>query len=107
VDPDRVHISEAVAPGDAHRPQADGPAELPAAGKLREQLDSGVVAPLVHHEQALGCKSGEPTRLGEVGSKGLLDEDRHISAQKSLRDLCVRDRRRRNDARRDLRQLAD
>ena len=55
-----------------------------------------MIAPLVHHEQALGRGLREPLGRGEVVGERLLDEDGHAVLERALHDLRVRLRRRRD-----------
>ena len=105
VDPDRVHVVEAVAPRDPRRPQADHAPSSPERAISRQRFDSRVVAPLVHHEQAAVLDRRQPLGLGDVGGQRLLDEDRDPATEKSLGDRRMRDRGRGDDRAVDLRQL--
>ena len=74
--PDRVNVAMGCAPADApgaHRPDF---AERAGARVVAKRLDAGMVAPLVHHEDALAGNGNQSAGgIGTVGER-FFDEDR-------------------------------
>ena len=97
VNPQAVDVAVRRAPALAHAVDADRLPELAAARDVAKRLDPWVVAPLVHHEQALaGLASEALGRLG-VGRHRLLDVHGHTELEHLVEDGRVGGYRSRDD----------
>ncbi len=71
-----------VAPAQAPGPQRQRLAELARARDFRQRLDSGVIAPLLHAEEALGRERGELGGAGRIDRQRLFAEHGHTELER-------------------------
>ena len=106
-DPDRIHVAVARAVLLAHGAEPGHAPEFAALCDVTQHLDARVVAPLVHHEDALARRFRDVLAVGERRGERLLAEHRNTERQQLCDGRGVGDRERRDDRPVDPRQLGD